>query len=397
MKKHYSLKNGQVMIMGIVVLVVVLILAASLFGRTSTFIGFGAKSVLNEQATQVAEAGIDYAVQKLNDTAGSYPGSNQTLSVGTAAIQVATKSQNLKSVTVTGYIPNAAAPRAKRTIKTDVLIDTTIMSFNYAVQVGTGGITMGQSSRINGSVYSNKPGNQSINGSQGSVVTGNTWTVGTFGNNPAVWGSKNEDQPPSDIPTFDYQKWKDEATDGGVIDCAVTPSLCSLTGGGTATIGNKKYLGKLTFGQSKQVIMNGPVYTTLGLDMGQSSSLTLDNSFGSLSTVFISDGTIDVGQGGTINPTNANPKGYIMVVTTSTDTNAIEIGQGASNAIFYALEGGVRLGQSGRATAIITKTLTLGQSAELTYDQGLATTQLSDGPGGSWQIKKGTYRQTSSP
>ena len=134
------------MIIALVFLAVVLIIASSLFTRVADFIRFGSNSVQNEQAIELADAGIDYATQRLNDLAGAYPNQlgegtdSQTLSTGEVVNTVENKSQNLRTITSTGYIPNSTSPRAKRTVKVDVVIDSQQISFRYAVQVNEGGI-----------------------------------------------------------------------------------------------------------------------------------------------------------------------------------------------------------------------------------------------------------------
>ena len=70
----------------------------------------------------------------------------------------------------------------------------------------------------------------------------------------------------------------------------------------------------------------------------------------------------------------------------------MSIGQSGANAVFYALEGGTQLSQTANVNALVTNQLTMQNQAVLNYDTGLASAQFSTGPGGSWQIKKGTYR-----
>src|SRR3990167_9414719 len=153
---YYLPRRGQVMIIALVFLAVVLIIASSLFSRVADFIRFGSRSVEKEQATQLADAGIDYATQRLNDLAGAYPDldgegtDTQTLSTGEVVITVDNKSQNLRTITATGYIPNSTNPRAKRTVKADVIIDSQQISFHHAVQVLEGGVDMANSSLITG-------------------------------------------------------------------------------------------------------------------------------------------------------------------------------------------------------------------------------------------------------
>src|SRR3989344_1803904 len=106
---YYLPQRGQVMIIALVFLAVVMIIASSLFTRVADFIRFGSNSVQNEQAIELADAGIDYATQRLNDLAGAYPDASgagtdsQTLSTGQVLIQIENKAQNLKTITATGY------------------------------------------------------------------------------------------------------------------------------------------------------------------------------------------------------------------------------------------------------------------------------------------------------
>ena len=127
------------------------------------------------------------------------------------------------------------------------------------------------------------------------------------------------------------------------------------------------------------------------------TKLKLAEGFGSNNTVLIIDGLATLTQGGNFEPTTANPKGYIMLVTTSTSDQALTLSQSGATAIFYALEGGAELSQSANVTSLVAYKLTMTQSSTLSYDTGLADAQFTTGPGGSWQVKKGTYKFTSSP
>ena len=397
-------RPGQGMIIALVFLAVVLIIASSLFTRVADFIRFGSNSVMNEQATELADAGIDYATQRLNDLAGAYPDASgagtdtQALSTGQVVIQIVNKSQNLKTITATGYIPNTTNPRAKRTVKADVGIDTTIISFNYAVQVGDGGLTMGGGSSIKGNVWS--IGN--IIGSPGTSIDGDAYSAGSIGPSPypSVTAShdKYPNQPsPPPMPTLNYNQMKIDAEVGGIIDCLSTPSECTITT--SKNIGPKKYInGDLTITNNAIVTMAGPIHVeshNFTLSGGQ-TVLQLSDSSGSNGKTMLVDGLVTVNQG-EIKPNNATPKGYILIATTSTSSSALTLGNRGELAIFYALEGGAVLGNNTEANAIIAKSLTLGNNAEVEYKTGLASAQFSSGPGGSWQIKKGTYKFTNSP
>lgn len=393
-------RSGQIIIVGIIFLAVVLIMASSLFNRVSSFMDFSATSIVNEQATNLAEAGIDRALWQLNQTAGSYTGeSNTTLgTTGTFTVSITNNGSNLKTITATGFIPNSTKPRAKRTIKVNAAIDSTQISFHYAVQVGTGGVNMQNSSIINGSVYT--LGN--ITGSGSSIINGDTFAVGTISSpDPTILKPPphpNQSNPP-DMPTLgncDYQCWKDAATAGGVTDCSGTCSFSS----GTPNLGPQKYIGNLVLQNTAAAIMNGPIYVTGNVTVQNSASLKLNNSFGSNGSVLITDKQVSTQNSGAFMPTctnpptctTPNPKGYILVVTTSTANDAIKIQNSGVNAIFYALAGGADLSNTAQVTALVANRLEMENSATLTYDQGLANANFTVGPGGSWKMIKGTYK-----
>lgn len=394
---HWKLQSGQMLLITIIFLALVLIISASLFSRVAGFLRFGVRSIYKEQAIVLAEAGIERALWQLNQTAGSYTGeSNTTLgTTGTFTVSIANKSQTLKTITATGFVPNNSTPRAKQTIKVDALITSEIISFRYAVQVGNGGISMANSATINGTVFSNKPGTNSIEGSGQTQINGDAYAVGTISTpSPFITGIKYENQTPTEMPTVDYQYWKDIATAGGTTVCSPT---CSISGD-NVEIGPRKYQGNLSISNQAKVFVKGPVYVTGDVDVRNGGTeVNLDESFGSLSTALIIDGDVNVEQGGAFNPTSANPKGYILVISLSNASDALTIRNSGANAVFYALEGSAVLTQSATVNSLVAGSITMSQTAVLNYDTGLASTQFSSGPGASWIIKKGTYRFTSSP
>lgn len=390
-------QSGQVMIIGLVVLAVVLILCAALFTKVASFLHFGANSILKEQAGHLAEAGIDYAIWQLNKTAGAYLGPETNKAVGTTgtfSLTITNKGSNLKTITATGYIPNSTNPRAKRTIKTDVGINNEVVVFNYGVQVGTGGFSINGGSTINGNVYSNA----NIDGNGGSHINGDAYAVGTITEQEwdlHVTGTKHPGSPllpmPIENPATWYQQWKDAAAAGGT-----DSSNCTWDYHG-GNRGPKKYACNITINGGGKYYIQGPIWITGNLTMNGGASLWLAESFGSNETVIIVDGTISISGGADIHSTTANPKGYILLATTSTSTSALSLTGGTQSSIFYILDGSATVSGGVRLTAIIAKQLNMTGGTILTYDMGLASSEFASGPGGSWQIKKGTYKFTNSP
>lgn len=390
-KKLMKNKNGQLLIVAIVFMVVILILSSTLFTRVALFLSEGSKSVLNEQSNYLAEAGVNYAVWQLNKTGGTFTSKSnvQVGTTGTFSVSL-TGTSNLKTITSTGYIPNSILPLAKRTVKLDILISSEVIAFNYAVQVGAGGVSMANSSTINGSVYSN--GN--ITGSGPSSINGDAYAVGTISTPPSVSGNLVPNSPPTTMPTVDYNFWETAANvNNNPIVCTPT---CNISGPGNFSIGPQKYMGNLVISNQANVTINGPIYVTGFLTVQDGGTqINLNNSFGSNGSAIVTDGVITVQNGGTFNPTNANPKGYILVASTlNTNGTAISISNQGATAIFYALNGGALLQNQANVSSLVAKTLTLKNSATLNYDQGLASAQFTQGPGGSWALKKGTYRIT---
>jgi len=54
----------------------------------------------------------------------------------------------------------------------------------------------------------------------------------------------------------------------------------------------------------------------------------------------------------------------------------------------------LQINSNGTIVAMAANKLVLNSNATLTYDEGLASAQFSGGPGGSWQIRKGSYQYT---
>ena len=400
LKKNVKCQPGQIIIISLIFLVVVMIMAGSLFKRTAGFLRVGGNFQRHEQAISLAEAGIDYAIGQLNETAGGYSGTQtSTLSTGEFTVTVTDSGSALKKIASTGYVPSAAAARNKQTIKVDATISTEQIAFRYAMQVGDGGIIMENSATINGNVYSNATDaqtspNKSIQGSGSSKITGDAFAVGTISSpDPTVTGIRNTNQPPSEMPIIDLQPYKDAATAGGTVDCTVTACVIDST----QDIGPKKYDGKLTIQGTAIVSMKGPVWVTEDFLIQNSAILQLDTAtFGSSGTVFVVGDDLKTQNSSKINPTTADPPGYILMVSEGTGTD-ITIENSGQNAIFYILNGTAELQNQAQVNALVAKKLLIKNSATVNYNSGLASTQFSSGPGAAWVIKKGTYRFANSP
>lgn len=155
-------ESGQIFILGAIISGLVLVNVLILLSNSSIFNQKSNYSSNVEEVLSLTEAGIDKAVASLNKTAGTYSGEEETfLGKGSFSTTVTNLSSTLKQVESTGYIPNKTNPKVKRTVK--IQLSRGIgAAFPYGLQVGDGGLSLGNGDILNGSVYSN-----------GNVTSGN--------------------------------------------------------------------------------------------------------------------------------------------------------------------------------------------------------------------------------
>ena len=402
-RDHILIKaKGQVLIIAIIFLAVILILTATMFSKVSSFLRFGNISAQASQATALAEAGVDNTVWLLNTNGGNCPAACTTETtlgtIGTFKVTITDDpaNPNIKTITSTGYIPNSINPRKKRTVKVQTTIDTQDIAFHYAAQAGEGGVYMSNSAQINGNLYSNGGIYYGGTGNQ-MTIDGDAYAViAPIASQIEVTPGHNKYAPesPKDLPTVNYSYWQTEATKtNDIVTCSPT---CYINT--SRNIGPQKYEGNVEISGNIVVDVTGPIWITGDFTIGTGNAIVkLDDSFGSHGTVMLVNGKISYEQGGTFNTTNASPPGYILVVTTSTADDAIKIAQAGATAIFYALNGGAQLTQTADVISLVAYKLEMSQTAELTFNTGLASADFTSGPGASWVIIRGTYKQTGSP
>lgn len=170
----YKNQSGQILLVVFVSLGVVLFTVLSIIAGAQIYFLNSRYSVDGEKATALAEAGIDKALNSLNKTGGSYSGETETqLGEGSYSVTITSKDSATKVIESTGYIPGKANPKAKRTIKITSSRGIGV-AFNYGLQVGEGGLELGNSNSVIGSIYSN--GN--ITAGNSNSVTGDIWVAG---------------------------------------------------------------------------------------------------------------------------------------------------------------------------------------------------------------------------
>lgn len=167
-------QKGQILVIVFVAVGVTLFTVLSVIAGAQIYYLNATYSANAEKATALAEAGIDKAITSLNKTGGSYIGEPETvLGDGSYSVTVSAKDVATKLIESTGYIPGKSNHKVKRVIKLTASRGVGV-AFNYGIQVGEGGLELGNSNTITGSIYSNG----SIIAGNGNVITGDAWVAG---------------------------------------------------------------------------------------------------------------------------------------------------------------------------------------------------------------------------
>jgi hypothetical protein len=173
--------------------------------------------------------------------------------------------------------------------------------------------------------------------------------------------------------------WKDIALAGG------TSSAILLSGSQTQSIGPKKINGNVTLSNSAVLTVTGVLWITGNVNIDNNTILKLDSSYGSNEGMIIVDGTVLTDNNAVFNGSGATGS-YIMVVSTNTGSSAITLNNSAGSVILMAPYGNVAMNNSAGAKQITAKSISLSNTATVTYESGLADASFSTGPSGSWEI-----------
>ncbi|OGG48402.1 hypothetical protein A3G63_02500 [Candidatus Kaiserbacteria bacterium RIFCSPLOWO2_12_FULL_52_8] len=155
MRNHEAYKRGYILLVVLVVSAVVIAITSGFFNYYGSAVYSERHAFASARALALAEAGIDKAVYELNQDADYSGESDTVLGAGSFSVSVASIDGNTKRLTVTGFAPNSANPIATKVVKATVSINSSVVSFRYGVQVGQGGVSMSNGSRIEGNLFSN--------------------------------------------------------------------------------------------------------------------------------------------------------------------------------------------------------------------------------------------------
>src|SRR3989338_8684374 len=117
-------QKGYIILLSLVFMGIMLLLSAALMDYTTLNLKGSRIFYAQNQASYLAEAGIDKAIYELNQSSSYIGESSTALGNGQFSVTVATVDSNSKRITSTGYIPNAANATYNRTVKEELWLSS---------------------------------------------------------------------------------------------------------------------------------------------------------------------------------------------------------------------------------------------------------------------------------
>ena len=454
MLKNSNSQSGQIIIIALVFVAIVISLVVSLVSYTLLQTRAHRQAVARVQGINIAEAGVEAALWKLNNQSGYTGETNTSYGAGTYSVLITNLSGSSKLVKVDSYIPNSSSPIAHRSLQITMVTGTKNIGFSYGVQVGEGGFVMNNNSGVTGNVYSdgdiigasgttisgdaivagatgqissvNVGGNATAHTITGTTVGGNAY-ANTITGSSRVTGNASavtlnsctitgaaayntrtscsvggaattpNPSPPIDpatqslpIDNASISEWESDAATGGTIG--------SQTINGSATLGPVKINGDLVV--NGVLTLSGTVWVTGSITIGNGATVKLASSYGSLSGELIAgvSGSATAGQINISNNAILQGSGtvgsYLLILSemNSTTNTAIDVSNNATGAIIYAGTGVVDISNNAHVKEVTAYKIRLNNNATVIYDSGLASAEFTSGPSGGWETSGQTWQ-----
>ncbi len=438
MKNFNSRKdNGSILLSFVITLPFIILIASSYISLASNSFRVSRKDQFHTYAQITADAGADYAVDKIGDDA-SWTGTGSEIELQndgttrtTYEVSVASTSDS-KTITSIGrtYWPaNSATSTSSSTIKVDM---RPVTSGDYSVVSGVGGLVMNNNSKIlGGDVFINgkismsnsaqiglttsavnvnvahqscpqppsasypRICNSGENGQPISLsnsakiygnVKANNQTSGTSMFNPGLTASSGVSAEP--LPSYDRDAQK------AAVASTITGSSAGCSSGTKSWAANLKITGNVDVTNTCKVTINGNVWITGTLSVKNSAQLIVSNSLGTTKPVIMVDGNTADFSNSALLKDNSSDTGMEIIAyksdascspdcsdVTGTDLSSsqndgrITIDNSASgpHSIFYARWTKVTVSNSGQLGALIGQTVELSNSGTITFGTSVGT------------------------
>lgn len=374
--------------------------------------------ILSKESFYLAEGSLEDVIYRLKS--GKQVSSTETLSLN--SVNATTTTTN----TTEGKQVISIAEKNTNTRKTQANVTLgTGASFNFGVQAGNGGFILENSSSVTGNVYSNGP----ITGA-GNTISGDAISAGSSGliddvhttgagyahtiqdsdidanayyvvkTNTTVGGTSNSnstDQPTANMPISDEQigDLEADALAGGVIS-----SPCPYKITSNRTLGPVKITCDLEISGNPNITLNGSVWVTGKVFIKNTAILRISSSLGSRSVAIIADNPSNRTTSSSFDLTNSaqflgsgSPGSFIFLISQNNSAElggegeAIEMANTSNGgAVLYAPHGLININNSANLKEVTGYKIKAKNTANVTYDTGLANTLFTSGPGGGYEI-----------
>lgn len=218
-----------------------------------------------------------------------------------------------------------------------------------------------------------------------TVVVTNYCQVGT-GNNKACNTSLADpvaiDMPISEVNITD---WKDAAAEGGTYSGNYTLNSTR------SSLGPRKIAGDLTITNGASLTITGTLWVTGNIIVDNNATISLASGYGASSGVIVADGTINIGNNAIFSGSGTTGS-YLMLLSVSSSTSAINLSNNSGAVVLYAANGTVNVSNNAGAASINGYKINLSNNAVITYQTGLSNTNFVNGPSGSW-VASSWYEQ----
>lgn len=196
--------------------------------------------------------------------------------------------------------------------------------------------------------------------------------------------------------------WEDEASTGPTYNSSSVPDYCSPSG--SMTLGPAVLDCDLTLNSGSILTITGTVWVKGDISLAGGAIIQLASSYGVGSGAIIADNPLDTAGSGKVSVSggaticgsngyntvteicNESSGSYILMLSTNTSTNAMNLSGGSAGAIFYAAKGTAALSGGADLKEVTAYALDLTGGASITYETGLASAAFTNGPGGGWAI-----------
>ena len=256
--------------------------------------------------------------------------------------------------------------------------NTSPLGLDAYFKIFLGGLTSSINSVI---VGSDSAGDARAHDVSGSTVFGALYCQSGSGNNKACDTSLPDPTPePFPISDGNIEEWKSVAENSdGIINGNVSLS------GSSSSLGPKKINGNFTLSNNYILNVTGTIWVTGDINISNGSVVKLSSSYGHDSGVIVSDGAINLSNNVAFAGSGQSGS-YVLLLTTSSSANAINVSNNAGTVILNAQNGTINFANNAGAKSATAQQINLSNGATITYEGGLINVNFSSGPSGGYDI-----------